>query len=91
MEDIDPNGFWGGCPVVSVDPEIVHGEPVFAGTRMPVEDAVEYYYYYRGEMGMSDEQAVGEILEQYQTIPSAESLRAVLSYESARQKQLQPS
>jgi uncharacterized protein (DUF433 family) len=27
--------------LVSVDPEVRHGEPVFAGTRMPLEGAVE--------------------------------------------------
>lgn len=81
---------WKACPLVSVDPEIVHGEPVFAGTRMPVEDAVEFYHYYRDEMGMSDDQAVSELLEQYQTIPGADALRAVISYESARHDQMQP-
>jgi uncharacterized protein (DUF433 family) len=34
---------WKGCPLVSIDPDVMHGEPVFNGTRMPVEDAIENY------------------------------------------------
>jgi hypothetical protein len=38
---------WKGCPLVSIDPDVMHGEPVFTGTRMPVEDAIQNYYAYR--------------------------------------------
>ncbi len=29
-------------PLVTVDPQIMSGEPVFAGTRVPVRNLVEY-------------------------------------------------
>jgi uncharacterized protein (DUF433 family) len=81
---------WKDCPLVSIDPEIVHGEPVFKGTRMQVEDAIENYYAYRELQGMSDEDAVKATLKSFPTIPGAEGLRAVLAYESAHEHQLQP-
>ncbi|MBV9295363.1 MAG: DUF433 domain-containing protein [Acidobacteriaceae bacterium] len=63
---------WKHCPLVSIDPETVHGEPVFEGTRMPVEDAIENYYAYRELQGLSDEEAVKATLESFPTIPGAE-------------------
>jgi uncharacterized protein (DUF433 family) len=81
---------WQGCPLVSVDDELMHGEPVFTGTRMPVEDAIENYYAYRELEGMSDEDAVNALLHSFPTIPGPEALRAVLAYETAREHQLQP-
>ena len=81
---------WKHCPLVSIDPETVHGEPVFEGTRMPVEDAIENYYAYRELQGLSDEEAVKATLESFPTIPGAEGLRAVLAYEAAHEHQLQP-
>ncbi|MGA8027529.1 MAG: DUF433 domain-containing protein [Bryobacteraceae bacterium] len=81
---------WKDCPLVSIDPEVVHGEPVFKETRMPVEDAIENYYAYRDLQGMSDEEAVKATLESFPTIPGAEGLRQVLAYEAAREHQLQP-
>jgi uncharacterized protein (DUF433 family) len=86
MEDT----FWDDCPLVTVDPEVVHGEPVFNGTRVPVETAIENYYAYRELQGMSDEEAVKATLESFPTIPGAEGLRAVLAYESTHDHQLQP-
>lgn len=80
---------WRDCPFVSIDPEVMHGEPVFAGTRMPVEDAIENYYAYREVQGMSDEEAVRATLESFRTIPSADALRAVVAYEAAHEHQLQ--
>ncbi len=81
---------WKDCPLVSIDPEIFHGEPVFAGTRMPVETAIENYHAYRELQGMSDEEAVRATLECFPTIPGGEGLRAVLAYEAAHEHQLQP-
>ncbi len=81
---------WKGCPLVRVDSEIVHGEPVFDGTRMPVETAIENYYAYRELQGMSDEEAVKATLESFPTIPGVEGLRAALAYEAAHEHQLQP-
>ena len=81
---------WKGCPLVRVDPDVMHGEPVFNGTRMPVEDAIENYYAYRELEGMSDEEAVNAILDSFRTIPGPDALRAVLAYEAAYEHQLQP-
>jgi uncharacterized protein (DUF433 family) len=80
---------WKYCPLVRIDPEIVHGEPVFDGTRVPVETAIENYYAYRELQGMSDEQAVQATLESFPTIPGAEALRTVLVYEATHEHQLQ--
>jgi uncharacterized protein (DUF433 family) len=84
------NDFWNDCPLAHSDPEIVHGEPVFFGTRMPVESAIENYYAYRELQDMSDEEAVKATLESFGTIPGADALRAVLAYEASHQHQLQP-
>jgi uncharacterized protein (DUF433 family) len=73
-----------------MDKEVMHGAPVFRGTRMPVEDAIENYYAYRDLQGMSDEDAIRATLESFPTIPGAEGLRAVLDFEAAHQHQLQP-
>ncbi len=78
-----------GCPLVSIDADVMHGEPVFSGTRMPVEDAIESYYAYRELEGMSDQEAVNALLDSFPTIPGADALRAVLSYQDAREHQLQ--
>ncbi len=80
--------FWSDCPLVLIDPEVVHGEPVFEGTRMPVEIAIENYYAFREIDGLSDEQAVTETLKCFPTIPSAEALRNVIAFDSARATQL---
>jgi uncharacterized protein (DUF433 family) len=81
---------WSACPLVSINAEVMHGEPVFRGTHMPVEDAIEKYYAYHDLQGMSDEDAIKATLESFPTIPSAEGLRAVLAYGAAHQHQLQP-
>ncbi len=81
--------FWADCSLVSIDQEVMHGEPVFKETRMPVEDAIENYYAYRDLQGMSDEEAIKATLESFRTIPGADALRAVLAYETAREHQLQ--
>jgi uncharacterized protein (DUF433 family) len=79
---------WSDCPLVRIDPEVVHGEPVFEGTRMPVEIAIENYYAFREIDGLSDEQAIIETLDCFPTIPSAEALRSVIAFEAARATQL---
>jgi uncharacterized protein (DUF433 family) len=73
---------WKDCPLVSQDPEIVHGEAVFKGTRVPVETAIDNYYAYRELQGMSDEEALQATLESFPTIPGADALRAVLVHEA---------
>jgi uncharacterized protein (DUF433 family) len=32
---------WDGCPSIHSDPDIVHGEPGFKGTRLPVSTVVD--------------------------------------------------
>ena len=80
---------WRDCPLVSIDEDVMHGAPVFGGTRMPVEDAIENYYAYRELQGMSDEEAVKATLDSFRTIPGAEALRAVLAYEESHEHLLQ--
>jgi uncharacterized protein (DUF433 family) len=71
--------------LVSRDPEIVHGEPVFKDTRMPVETAIENYHTFRELEGMSDEEAIKATPESFPTIPGADGLHAVLAYEAAHE------
>jgi uncharacterized protein (DUF433 family) len=63
---------WSHCPLVSIDNDVMHGEPAFKGTRIPVEDAIENYYAYRELEGMSDADAIKATLESFPTIPGAE-------------------
>lgn len=74
---------WKNCPFVSIDPDVMHGEPVFKGTRMSVVDGIESYYAYRDLEGMSHEQAVHAVLHSFFTIPGPDALGAVLAYEAA--------
>ena len=46
-------------PIVKIDPEIMHGTPCFAGTRVPVK--ILFDYLHGGD-------TVDEFLEQYPTI-----------------------
>jgi len=78
--------FWKDCPLVKVDPEVRHGEPVFTGTRMPVEGAIESVLAYQELRGLPEDRAIEETLGDHPTIPGAEALRAVLDYESARER-----
>ena len=79
--------FWRDCRLVRIDPEVVHGEPVFEGTRIPVEIAIENYYAFREIDGLSDEQAVTEALNCFPAIPSAEALRSVIVFEAVHATQ----
>lgn len=45
--------------VVAVDPEIMSGEPCFAGTRVPVRALLDY---------IEGGETLGEFLEQYPTV-----------------------
>lgn len=81
---------WKGCSVVSVDPETVHGEPVFKGTRVPVETAIESVLAYEELDGLSEDQAIQETLDSYPTIPCADALRTVIAFEAAHEHLLVP-
>lgn len=82
---------WKSCPQIEINPDVVHGAPVFRGTRLPVEAALESYYAYRELEGMSDQQAVDATLESFPTIPDgADGLRTVLTFETLHEHQLTP-
>ena len=46
--------------VVKIDPEIMSGEPCFAGTRVPVRTLLDY---------IEGGDTIDEFLEQYPTVP----------------------
>ncbi len=86
--DMEPQA-WKDCSLVTIDPEVMHGEPVFGGTRVPVQDIVDSYYGYR-EDGWSDQAAVEILLKSFPTIPGADALRSALAFEAKHEHQLQP-
>ena len=81
--------FWRECPLISSDPEVVHGAPVFKGTRLPAQtiaDNVDAYL----EEGLPLDEAIAETLDNFPTVPNgADGIRALLSYRAAREHQLQ--
>jgi uncharacterized protein (DUF433 family) len=79
---------WSECPLIRIDPEVVHGEPVFKDTRMPVEIAIENYYAFIEIDGLSDEQAIEETLRCFPSIPGPDALRTVIAFESSHESQL---
>jgi uncharacterized protein (DUF433 family) len=81
---------WKECPGVSVDPEVVHGEAVFAGTRVQVEGAIESVLAYEELDGLSEEQAIKATIDDFPTIPGAEALRTVLAFETSHEHSLVP-
>jgi uncharacterized protein (DUF433 family) len=81
---------WLECPLVSIDPDVVHGEPVFKGTRLPVEIVTDEVYAYMELRGQSEEEAVASALESFPTTPGAIALREVLAYREAHERQFQP-
>ncbi len=85
MED----SIWNDCPWIHSDPEIVHGEPVFKGTRLPASTIVDNIDAYMDE-GLSLEEAIAETLESFPTVPNgADGIRAVLAHRDAHEHQLQ--
>jgi uncharacterized protein (DUF433 family) len=58
---------------IVIDPEIMHGEPVFRGTRVPVKTLFDYF-----EGG----ETLGDFLEGFPTVPRPLAVEAL---ESARQ------
>ncbi len=80
--------FWSECPLISIDPEVFRGEPVFEGTRMPVEIAIGNYYAFIEIGGLSEDQAIAETLDCFPSIPSEEALRFVIAFDAAREAQM---
>lgn len=81
--------FWTDCPLIHSDPEIVHGEPVFVGTRLPAAAIVDSMDAYLEE-GMSMDRAIAETLESFPTVPNGpDGIRALLEYRASHERQLQ--
>jgi uncharacterized protein (DUF433 family) len=79
---------WTGCSLIEIDPEKVHGAPVFKGTRLPVETITDNIDAYMDE-GCSLDEAIAETLENFPSTPQgAEGIRSVLEYRAAQQHQL---
>lgn len=57
-----------GATVIQVDPEILSGTPVFAGTRVPVQTLLEYL-----EQGRS----LAEFLEDFPTVTREQAISAL--------------
>jgi uncharacterized protein (DUF433 family) len=47
-------------PVVISDPEIMHGEPCFRGTRVPVKNLTDY---------LTGGESIDEFLDEFPTVP----------------------
>ena len=63
----------GGTVVVESSPEILGGEPVFAGTRVPVRNLIDYL-------------EAGDSLEEFlEALPSVTREQAVAALEIARE------
>jgi uncharacterized protein (DUF433 family) len=81
--------FWTDCPMIHSDPEIVHGEPVFVGTRLPAAAIVDSMDGYL-EDGLSLDQAIAETLESFPTVPNGPAgIRALLDYCATHARQFQ--
>jgi len=81
--------FWDDCDLVSRDPEIVHGEPVMKGTRLPADTLVGNVEAFQDLQGMTEEQAIDATLQCFPDTPGGqETLRALLRYQEARLHQL---
>ena len=85
MAGMSDQEFWQDCPPIYINPEIVHGEPVFIGTRLPalaIMDNMDSYL----EEGVSMDQAIAETLDNFPTVPNgAEGIRALLAYRDAHE------
>lgn len=55
-------------PIVHCDPEIMGGEPVFVGTRVPIRNLFDYL-----EAGDS----LDDFLEQFPTVPREQAIAAL--------------
>lgn len=80
--------FWRDCPLISSDPEVVHGASVFRGTRLPAQTIADNVDAYLGD-GLSLDEAIAETLDNFPTVPDgADGIRALLRYRAAREQQL---
>ncbi len=82
---------WKDCPLVEIDPERVHGAPVFKGRRLPVDTIVENVDAFMDIEGQSFDDAVASTLECFPDTPGgADAIRAVVAYRNTHEHQLQP-
>jgi uncharacterized protein (DUF433 family) len=58
------------CPSVSSDPEVMHGAPVFSGTRVPVQTLFDH---------LEAEQPLSEFFEDFPSVRS-DQVTTVLEY-----------
>lgn len=81
MEPAPIDAFWDGCELTSRDPEIVHGEPVLKGTRLPADTLVSNVESFMELSGMTEEQAIDATLKSFPDVPGgAETVRRLLAY-----------
>ncbi len=81
---------WKLCPLISIDPEVVHGEPVLRGTRLPVEAITENVDAFMEIEGQSLDEAILSTLECFPGTPGgAAGIRAVLEYRAAHEPMMQ--
>ena len=80
--------FWRDCPLISSDPEVVHGASVFRGTRLPAQTIADNVDAYLDD-GLSLDEAIAETLDNFPTVPNGvDGIRALLRYRAAREQQL---
>lgn len=87
---VDTPTFWSECPLVSSDPSVVHGAPVFKGTRLPVETVIGSVDTYMELGGLSESASIEATYHDFPTGPGSDAIRAVLSYFDTHRLQLQP-
>ena len=81
---------WLGRPLVSSDPEVVHGALAFKGTRLPVETITDNVDAYTELHGQSLDQAIASTLESFPDTPGGvDAIRAVLEYRDINKHLLQ--
>jgi len=89
LSNMSETDFWRECPQIFSDPEVVHGAPVFKGTRLPAQTIADNIDGYLDE-GLSLDEAIAETLDNFPTVPNgADGIRALLRYRAAREHQLQ--
>jgi hypothetical protein len=82
---------WKNCPLIEVDPERVHGAPVFKGSRLPVDTVVENVDAFMEIEGQSLDEAVASTLECFPDTPGgAAAIRTVIAHRDAHELQMQP-
>ena len=82
--------FWDNCELVSRDAEIVSGEPVVKGTRLPADTLIGNVEAFEELEGMSEDQAIEATLEAFPSTPGGkDTLRALLAYQAEHLHQLQ--